>query len=348
MPNIKYAQTFCSVADLIADKDSPGADEARLMSAINEVCEYLSKRIGWFIPVTLTHRFHGRGLSQLFMPYPLLSITSITNDGTALVGADYIAKPDEGMWPYGPYSDLTVDPDAANLSEWADEADGVVIVGSWGKYLRLLETGATVQDNPQSSSQPTLKVSNGAKVSPGMIVLIGTEQEHVTGWDAPTSAVTTLGANVANTDEIITVADASLVNVGEILRNATTFEQMRVKDRNTTTNKLSVTRAWNGTAKTAQTSGQSLDVYRTVTVERGVNGTTAAEHASAAAINRYLAPYDVNMLAKQMATLLVNKARGGYQGREGNVELGTIFYNDVFVEREIDAINEQYYFGSFA
>lgn len=342
---IQYAQTFCTIADLIADKDSPGADEAYMFAAIKEVSDYLQKACGWFIPVKLTRNFHGMGKDKLILPYPLLSITSVTNDGTALVSSDYIAKPEEGMWANGPLSHLIVDPDAANLSEWVDEEDGVVIVGLWGKFLRSLSTGATVQDNPQSASQTTLKVNNGAKVSPGMVLLIESEQEHVTGWDAPTSSITTFGANVANTDEIVTLADASLVNVGEIIRAASTFEQMRVRDRNTTTNKCLVTRGWNGTPKTTISSGAAVDAYRTVTVERGVNGATAAQHAQATAISRYVPPDDVILLARKMARLRVDQARGGFQGREGNAELGVVFYHDLFV-RDIATINDNYFFGS--
>ncbi len=343
MTAIKYAQTFCTVQDIIADSNSPGVDDARVFGAISEISEFLMKEIGWFYPVTLTHRFHGFGKEKLILPYPLLSITSITNDGTTLSASDYITKPDEGMWPYGPISHLIVDPDAANLGAWVDEEDGVVLVGDWGMYLRSASIGATVQDNPQTNAQTTLKVSNGSLVSPGMALLIETEQQHVTGWSDPTAGVTTLGAAItAVTDEVITLADASLVNVGEVLR--VDFEQMRVRDRKTSNNTVLVTRGWNGSAKTTHSNAAAVDAYRTVTVTRGVNGTTAAQHAQAVAINRYQPPQDVNMLAKQMATLLINKARGGYQGREGNVELGTIFYHDVFT-RDIETIKQQYFFG---
>lgn len=330
-------QLFCTVNDLILDKQAP-VDEERMYKAIREASDYLQKELGWFIPVTLTRRFNGHGKTRLF-PGALLAITSIVNDGTTLSPSDYILKPDHGMWAYGPYVEILVDPDAANLSSWVCEDDGVEIAGRWGKYQRSGSIGATVQDNPQTNSQSTLKVSDGSKVSPGMTLLIESEQQLVTGWSTPTANATTLGANVAAGDETISVADGNQVNIGEIIRS--TFEQMKVKDKQTNT--LEVTRGWNGTRRVTHTSGAAVDVYRTVTVDRGVNGTTAAEHAQNTAISRYFVPDDVNFLCKEIATLIAKKAGSGYQGRTGNAETGVVFYNDAFPKFDIERVKEVYY-----
>lgn len=336
-----YAQTFCTVADLVSDTKSPGVDEARMYQAIREASDFLQKEIGFFIPVTLTYNFNGRDKLDLFLHPPLLSVTSITNDGTALVSTDYILKPDNGHWPNGPYSKLTVDPDAANLSAWADEEDGVVIVGKWGLYQRSASASATVADTTsQSDSQTTLKASNGAKLSPGMVLLIGTEQELVTGWGDPTTSVTTVTEAVTNTTDQLTLANAALVNVGEIIR--IDFEQMRIVDIRTTGNLAAVIRGYNGTSRVAHADNTAVDVYRTVNVERGVNGTTAAAHLNGVAISRYFAPDDIQFLTKQIATLMVNKALSGYQGRTGNAELGVVFYNDAFPRYELEQIKAKY------
>lgn len=336
-------QLFCTVADLVADKQSAGSDETRMLQAIREASNFIEKEIGWFIPVTLTRRYNGLRKTRLFVQ-PLLAITSIQDGaGTAapvtLTTDDYILKPDARLWPDGPFTYLVVDPDSTRLSAWYCRVDGVAITGRWGKYERSALIGATVQDTTeQSSSQTTLKVSDGGKVSPGMILKIGDEQEAVTGWGDPTAAVTTLAANVAATDETITVANGSLVNTGEIIR--TTFEQMKVKDKQT--NVLEVTRSWNGTRRVAHTSGANVDVYRTVNVERAVNGTTASAHANATAISRYLVPDDVLLLCKEIATLSVNKALSGYQGRTGNQETGVITYYDVFPKYDIMTVKKNY------
>jgi hypothetical protein len=332
-------QIFCTIQDLIADKQDAGIVESVMFQKIREASDYLQKEIGWFLPVTLTRRFNGRGNNKLIIP-PVLAITSLINDGVTIDAEDYIVKPDDGFWPYGPYGWLIVDPDATDLLDWVEDEDGVEITGRWGLYERSALIGASVQDTTQQSdSQLTLKVSDGGKVSPGMVLKIESEQQLVTGWGSPTTGVTTLAANVdAADDETITVADGSLINVGEIIR--TTFEQMRVNDKQT--NLLDVTRGWNGTRRVNHTSGAAVDVYRTVSVERGLNGTASAAHTNGTAISRYFAPDDVQFLCKEIATLMANKAGGGYQGRTGNEQTGVISYYDAFPRFDIERVKDNY------
>lgn len=339
-----YAQIFCTVDDIVADAQSAGADETRMLSAIREASDFLQKEIGWFIPVTQTLRFRApENAETLFVP-PLLAVTSISNDGETLTSDDYLLHPDGGFWGNGPYSRIVADPDSALLFTWSDIVNGVEISGRWGKYERSGATGATVQNaTAQTVGAGTLLVSDGSKVSPGMVLLIGTEQELVTGWGDPTASVTTASASVAVTDQTITVTDASLVNVGEVIR--IDFEQMKVLDRRTSTYKLSVIRGWNGTAVVSHTSTTAVDVYRTVNVERGVNGTTAAEHLNGVAISRYFPPDEIVGLTKQIATLLVNKAKGGYQQRAGNAELGAVYYNEAFPRFEIARVKRSFMFS---
>ncbi len=332
------AQIFCTVADLIADAQAPGVDDARMFQAIREASDFVQKELGWFVPATLTRRFKGNG-GSLFLP-PLLAISSLLNDDVALSAADYALKPDDGFWPNGPQAQLVVNPDSALVSRWSCEQDGVVITGRWGKYERSGLIGATVQDDPsQSVSQTTLKINDGSKVSPGMVLLIGSEQELVTGWSDPTSHVTDLNGGISATEDVITVDDGALLNIGEIIRVG--FEQMRIKDKRT--HQCHVTRGWNNTGQVIHADNDDVDVYRTVIVEREVNGTTAAVHLKGVAMSRYFAPDDVQYLTKQIATLIVNKAKGGYQGRTGNQELGVVFYHDAFPQREIDQLRRNYY-----
>ncbi|RPH74771.1 hypothetical protein EHM76_02940 [bacterium] len=214
------------------------------------------------------------------------------------------------------------------------------IEGRWGLYDRSGLIGTTVQDaSGQNDSQTSLLVSDGARVSPGMTLKIGDEQQVVTSWGDPTAGVTTLNGAIAVGDETITVADGALINVGEIFRS--TFEQMKVKDKQN--NLLEVVRGWNGIRRVAHLTGAAVDVYRTVNVERAVNGTSAAAHAKDTAISRYFAPDDVQFLCKEIAMLIANKAGSGYQGRTGNAETGVVFYNDAFPKYDIQRVKENYY-----
>jgi hypothetical protein len=329
-------QMFVCVNDLIEDQQSAGASEARWYQAIRDASDFLQKEIGTFIPITATRKMNGRGNLQIFTD-PLLSITSIVNDGTTLSPSDYILQPYKRHWESGPYSSILRAPDASNLSAWDDEDNGVVLNATWGLYDRSGATGATVASD-QSDSASTLAVSNGGKVSPGMVLLIGSEQQLVTGWGSPTSTVSQLSAAMTASDQTLSVDNGSLFSIGEIIRCE--FEQMKVRDIRT--NQLAVTRGWNGSGQTTHADNSAVDVYRSVNVERAVNGTTAAAHATNAAISRYFAPDDVQFLTRQIATLMLNKAKSGYQGKTGNTDTGTVYYYDSFPRFEIERVAANY------
>jgi len=339
-------QIFCTVADLIADMEKPGGDEARLYDAIKTACNELQKEfgIGWFIPVTQTTKLRGSGEKWFYPNPPVLSLTgSILNDTDTLVeNTDYVFM--RRSWDDGPYIGVEALADG-NLSTWRDtDPDSVQIPCRAGLYERSEDTEANVADaSGQTSSQPTLKVSNGGRVSPGMVLKIENEQQLVTGWGDPTTNVTTINmaSGLTATDTELTVADASLVNVGEIIRLE--FAQSRVADRRTSANKLLLVRGWNNTQSKAHANATQVDVYRTVNVERAINGTTAAAHALNTDIYRYLPPPDVNFLVRQIATLMINKARGNYAGKSASADGETVFYHDVFPRYEIERIKQNYW-----
>jgi hypothetical protein len=337
-------QVFCTVAQIAADMKD-GSDETRLYQSALEASRFLSEEIGWFIPVTQTTQMRGTGRDYLYPYPPILALTgSITNDGNTLTeSTDFVFM--RRMWANGPYLGIERLSDAPNFSAWYDgDPDSVQIPAQVGLYNATALLSATVADaTGQTDSQLTLKVSDGSQVSPAMTLLLGTEQELVTGWSSPTESVTTLGAAVAITDDVITLANASLVNKGEVLRAG--FEQMKVRDLRTSNNTASVIRSWNGTTKSAHLSGAAVDVYRTVTVERALNGTTAAAHALSSALYRYQVPDDILFLAKEIATLMANKAGSGYQGKVGRSDIGEVFYNDAFPQYDIERVKQNYWIG---
>lgn len=337
---MKFAQYFCTVNDLVADKQAPGVDEARMFQAIRDASDWIQKNIGRFIPVTMTRYFRGNGSDKLLILPTLLAVTEILNDGVTLSTNDYLLKPDQGYWANGPFGKIESNVNSTLVKNWSTEQNGVEVEGRWGKYERSAAIGATVKDDTQqSSSQTTLKVSDGGKISPGMVLLIENEQEAVTGWEAPITGVTALNGAISVNDEIVTVDDGSLVNIGETIRVG--FEQMKIKDKQS--HQCSVARGWNGTGRVLHADDATVDVYRTVTVERGVNGTNAATHALNTTISRYYVPDDVMMLTREIAMLSVNKALSGYQGRTGNADTGVVFYNDIFPRYDIETVKKNYH-----
>lgn len=332
-------QSFCTVDEIYGDADSRGAwSEARVFEKVMAASQFLAMRAGRFLPVQETRLVNANsGTIKLFLPFPLLSVTAIVNDSVSLTSGDYILKPVGAHWDNGPYSAIEIDPDATTLSMWSTDADGVVFTGKIGNYDATRELSATLGAAIESTTATALRVSDGSQVSPGMVVLLGTEWVFVRATAAPVTAVTTISAALDAKDEIITVVDGSLLHVGEIIRIG--VEQARVLDINGTT--VALQRGWNKTTKTTHAISSSVDVYRNFTVERGVNGSTAATHLVNATMLQQIVPDDVNGLARKIATRMLKDAGSGYSGRVGDDATGQSIYTYI-MPHELDEFLDAY------
>lgn len=332
-------QVFCTVDEIYDDAETRGVlSEAKVFEKIKAASQLLAMRAGRFLPVIETRTFGANKIAvKIYLNFPLLSVTEIVNDGETLTGSDYILQPAGKHWDNGPYSVIEVAPDASNISAWDVDADGISITGRFGKFDARELLSATLGAAIESTSATAMRVSDGAQVSPGMVLLLGSEWVFIKATAAPVSAVTTLGAALDAKDEIITVADGSLLHVGEVIRMG--VEQARVLDVNSNT--VALQRGWNKTTKTTHASGSAVDVYRNFTIERGVNGSTAATHLVNAAISRQVVPEDVNGLARKIATRMLKDASGGYQGRSGDDTTGQTIYTYI-LPHELDEILDAY------
>lgn len=336
-------QCFCTLNDLVADSEgTPGLPAGILQRFILPASLYVMGEIGDFLPVTETRKRTGKGTDILFIP-PLLRLTgSVINDDTTLTTDQVLVmstlQSDAPWWQHGPYCVLRMNPENASGFIWSEEPNSLEIPGVWGMYERTDATGA-VLGSTQTVGATAIVVDDGSKVSVGMMLQIGTEMEFVYDLGAPTASVTTLGAGLDATADLLTLANGALVKVGEIIR--VDFEQMKVIEIQT--NAVYVERGWNKTRKAAHLTGAAVAVYRTFYVNRACNGTTAAEHLSAVAVSRYLVPQDINYLTRQIAMLMMRKAGTGYSGRSGSTESGETFYTHEFPKDVITRIAGNYY-----
>lgn len=339
MPEPTYAQTFCTLAELDEDLNFLGSErEARVLPKIKAASDYLQKAVGHFLPVTRQIGFNGKGKTKLYLP-PFLSVSAITNDGTSLSATDYIEQPTARHWANGPFSWLEVDPDAANLSAWVEEEEGVLITANWGLFDLTRLLSATVQGGGQTDSASTLVVSNGASLSPGMVVKIGSEWESVDSTNTSPTNATTLGAAITDTNtQSITLTDGTLVNIGEIMR--VDLEKMKIRD--ISSNTALVIRGWEGTPRATHSNAATVAAYRTFNVTRAVNGSTAAAHAAATAIYQQCAPDDVNGLCRKIAGRMLKDAQGGYSGVIGDPNTGQAQYLFI-LPHELEEITRPYF-----
>lgn len=332
-------QAFCTVDEIYEDAESRGVlSEAKVFEKIMAASQFLAMRAGRFLPVIETRTLGAPRLSaRIFLPFPMTRVTSIVNSGVTLSNGDYLLLPDGKHWDNGPYTMVEVDPDASNLSAWDMDPDGIEITGWVAKYDATESLSATLGSAIATTSATSMRVSDGSAVSPGMLVLIGSEWIFVKATGTPVSAVTTLSAALDAKDEIITVADGSLLHVGEIIRMG--VEQARILDINTNT--VALQRGWNKTAKTTHADASAVDVYRNFTIERGVNGSTAATHVDASAMSRQLVPDDVKGLCRKIAMRMLKDASSGYSGRVGDDATGQSIYTYI-LPHELDEILDAY------
>lgn len=329
-------QLFCTVDEVLSDLNNQTVNVARLYKAIRDASDEHAREIGEFIPVLRTVKLRGPGGdgknpyartilvrgpgSTVLQVPPLLSVTTIVNGLFATPA--YVLKPDNGFWPNGPYTWLEIDLYTTTASGWDfTRPDSVQITGLWGRYNKTENTGAVVNSN-QLAGDTTLTVDNGAHLSPGAQLLIESEQELVTGYSNPVSSGATLSVGMDVSSDLITVNDGTKLNVGEIYR--IDFEQIKIKEIQA--NQAAVIRGWNATSRSAHTASTALEAYRVFTVERAVNGTTAATHTSTLGILRYVAPEYINYLTRESAIMKYQKASTGFSGKGGNTDTGEVYY----------------------
>lgn len=336
---------YCTLAELYEDLGLPGVkSEAGLMRHVKAASQFIDQTLGEFIPRTETLKFCGPSTAyasgswrELQVP-ALLSIASLTNDGAALVeGTDFVLTPHGRHWPNGPYSALLI-PETSSAGGWSTQTEGVVITGNWGMYDQRRDLDALVTTADATSTG--LAVTDGSKVSAGMVLLVGSEQMLVEATGVATDSTADLAEALDDSESEVTVTDGAVFHAGEVIKVG--FEQMKVED--VSGDDLSVSRGWNESKRAAHLSGSSVYVQRTFTVKRGANGTTAAAHA-AEAVYQCEPPADVNYLCRQIAALMVKKAQTGFVGRSGNDDLGTGYWVNEFPKNQIEAVKSNYFWG---
>lgn len=304
-------QYFATLRDLEDDLSLHGANgEAMLFAKLQAASTYLAGEVGHFLPVTQALTLQGNGSKLLFPPSFLSAAPTVTNDGTAVTAADLLAGPAERHWPHGPFSYLQIVPDATSLTSWCRDVDGVTISDKFGLYDETVELGLTL-GAAMNASVTAMQVNDGSKVSPGFVGLCGSELMAVTATGSPTAGATTLGAELDDNADSGTVASGAALKVGEIARCG--IEKMKVLDINSNT--VYWGRGWQGTPRSTHANGSAVDVYRTFTVLRGVNGTTAASHDSGASVLQQVAPADINFLCRKIAGRMLLDAQGGFKSR---------------------------------
>ncbi len=284
----------------------------RIIAAESRQIERWTRR--FYIPRTETHLFRwpepraGRTGDILWVDQDLLAVTTLqseTQDSspTTIPSSDYFLEPNSPqVGGETRYDRIELDQSSsASFNPGATAQRSISVLGSWG-YTDLTKSVGLVDDpSGITSSETTLIVDDGGPngVLVGHTLLIGSEQLFVSEKILAALSPGGVGIKVNDSGDITTVASAATktftvdashtIQVGELLR--LNNEEMLVVAVNG--NDISVDRGQNGSIMATHANDTDVHVNRTLTVERGVNGTTAASISDDDSISAYVVPEDI-------------------------------------------------------
>ena len=243
-----------------------------------------------------------------------VSISAISVDGTALTS--WRVGPDVGP-PY-----RWVETDLSTAETWTSHSttghqDPVSITGVFAGCDTTTATAGALNGAIATTTATTVAVTDGSDLSVGDCIKVDDEWMIITATAfADTSENLGSALTLDASDATIAVTDGATYAIGELLRVGR--ERLLIED--IASNDLYVVRKQHGTSIAAHSLGADIYVRRTLTVERGQLGTTAATHTDATAISRLVPPAGVTSLALAEALVVLANENAAYARTVGSGE----------------------------
>jgi len=265
-------------------------------------------------PVTATRYFDwpNRSYSRAWRLWldenELISVSSLISGGTALAPGDYFLEPVNSGPPYR-YIETNQNSSGAFQSGGTGQR-AIAITGVFGYSDEQDPAGALAE--ALDASETAVDVTDASLIGVGDLLLVDGERMAVTArsaLDTTNDILTDLTAVKNNVT--VSITPGAAFAVGEII--IVDAERMKIIDRTTST--LTVLRAYDGTVLQAHTTGAGIFALRTLTVERGAVGTTAATHLTAAPVTKWVVPEGIRALATAEALNIIEQETAGYGRR---------------------------------
>lgn len=284
-----------------------------IASASDDIDGWLNRHKHGLAPRNATRYFPwpGRNYSPAWKLWleenELVSVSSLVAGGTTIAPADYFLEPVNSGPPYT-YIELDRNSQAA-FTNTGTEQRAISIVGTWGINDDRLPAGTLAE--ALDASETAVDVSDSSLVGVGDVLTVDSERMLVTGRSSLTTGVN-LGTalTAAKNDQTIAGISGGFF-VGETLLIGN--ERMKIIENNGTD--LTVIRAYDGSTLAAHSIGAGLFSYRTLRVERGALGTTAASHLISATIEKWDVPSLVRDLCKAEAIVRLEQEFSAYGAR---------------------------------
>jgi hypothetical protein len=244
----------------------------------------------------------------------MASITALVSGGVTLAPSEYFLRRADDL-DEAPYDHIEIDLSAGgafqsgSTHQRAIAATGVFI----GCPVTEVPAGALAE--ALDDSETAVNVTNAALVEVGHIIKAGSERMIVTG-----KSMLDTGQNIAGdvaksqNAELVAVADGTAYFAGEVI--LVDAERMLILD--VAGNNLIVKRAWDGSTLAAHTTGADIYAARTLTVQRGALGTTAATHSDTTALVRFFVPGLVEELALAYTLTALGQGQASYARTVGS------------------------------
>lgn len=270
-------------------------ETARNNRVIDDICESVTRQIEGelhrrFYPELTTRKFdwpnyQSAASHQLYLEgNELIEIVTLTVGGTVVAAGDYILRNAEDL-SEPPYDLLEMDlAGSAALSSGDSYQQAIEILGLFGHSNA--QTPAGTLNGNITSSATTLDTNAGA-IDVGTVLTTDSERMLVTGKTMVDTTLNLLNTLTASKPEqVIQVTNGTLFAVDEVI--LIDAERMKIVD--IAGNNLIVIRAWDGTTLAAHSITADIYVPRRLTVVRGLTGSTAASHLTAATMTAWKPP----------------------------------------------------------
>ena len=282
-----------------------------VMAGARQVEGYLHRR---FYPETMTVSFDHPDDQFLWLYRDLAGDpTEILSGGTPMViDTDVLLRPRGG--PPFRWLEARFSGDVFWQSHDTPQ-NAIGITGDWG-YPTTTVAAATLAASV-SSSATTIQLDFSAQVGAGSLILVGTERMIVTGKTYVTTGATLAGDLTASKSVgTVAVSDGTVFEAGEaiVIDSERMFVETVIGDN------LTVDRAVNGSALAEHTTGATVYAPRTAGVLRGVLGSTAAAHSSAAVASLLKPPSLVTELNLAYAINNTEQALSSYSRNSGSAD----------------------------
>lgn len=242
--------------------------------------------------------------------HDLISVTGLTIGGEAATTADFLLEPVNDGPPY-----THIEADLSTTSSFdagPTHQRAIAITGLWGYNNDV--TTATTTAEALDDSETEVTVTHGGKVDAGDLVTVGSERMVVTDVLFVTSGTTLNDALTAMVnDQSVGVASSASFAVGETLE----IDAERMRIRAVASGILTVDRAVDGTTLAAHTTSTQVNVNRSLTVERGATGSTAAAASSGATVYRQVYPPLIVQWTLAQATVELAQSQAAYARTAG-------------------------------